>query len=114
MNNLVRNYGMIFVLIGLCVLFSLLTLKEQVANSTSAGAELRELITKRYDKNVYVLTVGAFNKDSAHLAEQLQRDLEDEGFTNVRCVVGIPRDLRLVLDLSLSQIAEPTKRSYIS
>jgi len=98
LNNLVRNYGMIFVLIGLCVLFSLLTLKEQVANSTSAGAELRELITKRYDKNVYVLTVGAFNKDSAHLAEQLQRDLEDEGFTNVRCVVGIPRDLRLVLD----------------
>ncbi|MHC4365505.1 MAG: ABC transporter permease [Planctomycetota bacterium] len=98
MRNLIRNYGMVFVLIGLCLFFSVLTLKEQVPESSRAIGRLVEQISKAFRKNDLVLMVGAFNKDSAPFARQLREELEKEGFSNTRVVVGIPRDLRLTLD----------------
>jgi ribose transport system permease protein len=89
---------MVFVLIGLCLLFSALTLKEQVPESSRAVAQLVEQINKAFGKSDLVLTVGGFNKDSAPFAKQLREELEKEGFSNTRVVVGIPRDLRLTLD----------------
>ena len=96
--NLIRNYGMVFVLIGLCLLFSLLTLKEQVPESSRAVAQLVKQISESFRKDDLVLTVGAFNKDSAPFAKQLQQELGEQGFHHTRLVVGIPRDLRLELD----------------
>jgi ribose transport system permease protein len=89
---------MVFVLIGLCLFFSVLTLKEQVPESSRAIGRLVEQISKAFRKNDLVLMVGAFNKDSAPFARQLREELEKEGFSNTRVVVGIPRDLRLTLD----------------
>ncbi len=98
MKNILRNYGMILVLIGLCLLFSLLTLKEQTPESESAVEQLIEQIDKNYSKDDLILTVGAFNKDSAPLASLLTDELQKGGFNDVRNIIGIPRDLRLVLD----------------
>ena len=62
--RLMRNYGMILVLIGLCILFSILTLKEQSPNSSRAADQIIEKIEKSYNQNEIILTVGAFNKES--------------------------------------------------
>lgn len=98
MNRLLRNYGMILVLIALCVLFSILTLKEQSLDSNTAVEQMREEIESNFSKNDLIICVGAFNKDSAPVAHKLNDDLVTEGFTNTLSIVGLPRDLRIVLD----------------
>lgn len=96
--KLLSNYGMILVLLGLCVLFSLLTLKKQTYAGDAARAKLLEQITKDFQKSAVILVVGATNTDSAQLAEKLGRELKEKGFGNCRIVVGTPRDMRLALD----------------
>jgi len=107
MRKWLSNYGMILVLLGLCILFSALTLKEQMPESSRAAAQLVEQINKEFQKDDLLLTVGAFNKDSAPFAEYLGDELKAEGFSNVQVVVGFPRDLRIVLDELLASGRKP-------
>jgi ribose transport system permease protein len=96
--KLLRNYGMILVLLGLCLFFSVLTLKEQVPDSDSAAAQLVEQINSEFKPNDLILTIGALNKDSAPFAELVDEKMKQEGFYNTRLVIGIPSDLRSILD----------------
>jgi len=93
-----KNYGMILVLFGLCLLFSILTLKEQSPDSENAANQIVEQIMSTYSLDDIILTVGAFNKDSEPFAISLNNKLEQKNFKNVALVTGIPRDLRLYLD----------------
>lgn len=97
-HRLFSDYGMILVLISLCVLFSALTIREQMPEGRAAVADLASQIDRQFDASDLILAVGAARKDSATLAEDLGRRLEEKGFRNVRVIVGIPRDLRLMLD----------------
>jgi len=89
---------MVLVLIALCVLFSVLTLKEQIPEDSAAVAELVEQIKDKFAKSDIILAVGAANKDSGTFAEELGEELGIEGYGNTSVVVGAPRDLRLALD----------------
>ncbi len=44
MKNLLSNYGMVLVLIALCILFSLLTLKQESATGSAAAARLAKKV----------------------------------------------------------------------
>lgn len=96
--RLMRNYGMILVLIGLCILFSILTLKEQSPDSSSAANQIIKKIEQSYNRDDVIITVGAFNKDSEPFAISLKEKLEVKNYPQVLLVTGIPRDLRLALD----------------
>ena len=96
--KLLSDYGMVLVLIVLCLLFSVLTLEDQRPQDSAAVARLVEQISNRFDKSDIILAVGAVNTGSALFAEALAEELERDGFSNVEKVVGIPRDLRLKLD----------------
>ena len=96
--RLMRNYGMVLVLIGLCLLFSILTLKEQSPDSNSAADQIVEQIEQFYKQDDVIITVGAFNKESEPFAVLLKNKLEQKQFSNVDVITGIPRDLRLRLD----------------
>jgi len=98
LKKLMKNYGMILVLFGLCLLFSILTLKEQSPDSENAANQIVEQIMSTYSLDDIILTVGAFNKDSEPFAISLNNKLEQKNFKNVALVTGIPRDLRLYLD----------------
>ena len=93
-----RNYGMILVLLGLCLLFSILTLKEQSPDSDSAANQMISQVEKSFTKGDIIIAVGAFNKDSEPFAQSLHTKLNSNNFNNVKLVTGIPRDLRLLLD----------------
>jgi ribose transport system permease protein len=93
-----RNYGMILVLLGLCLLFSILTLKEQSPDSDSAANQMITQVEASLNKDDVLITVGAFNKESEPFAQMLKTKLESKKYTNVELVTGIPRDLRLLLD----------------
>jgi len=96
--KMLSDYGMVFVLILLCILFSALTMEEQTPDGSDAIAAIFEQITTQFDKSGVILTVGEANKGSGPFAEKLREELEKEGFSNARVVVGIPRDLKLALD----------------
>ena len=95
---LMKSYGMIMVLIGLCILFSILTIKEQNPNSNQAANQIVNKIQKSYIQNDIILSVGASNKASGPFAFLLREKLELMGFNNILLVKGIPRDLQLSLD----------------
>jgi len=98
MKKLLADYGMVLVLFALCVLFSVLTFKEQPLEGPAAVAELVGRASGACARDDTILCVGAANKDSAKLAEQVGLALKEKGFTRVQTVIGTPRDLRLALD----------------
>jgi ribose transport system permease protein len=89
---------MLLVLLGLCGLFSLLTLNEQMPTGEAAVDQLVRRIEGQFEPSDLVLCVGATNKDSAPFAENLGRQLKAARFGRTLVVVGTPRDLRLALD----------------
>ena len=70
MQRLLTDYGMILVLIALCLLFSVLTLKQQVPEGKAAVAELAGEVRSRAAKTDVILAVGAARQDTAKLAEE--------------------------------------------
>lgn len=97
MQKLLTDYGMVFVLLALCILFSVLTLKEQMPDSGEAVAQLVDQVNRNCRQADLILVVGAVNTDSAILAQRVGTQLKDDGYENVEVVVGTPRDLRSAL-----------------
>jgi len=96
--KLKRDYGMLVVLIGLCVLFSALTLNDQMPEGDQAAQQVAKNLDAKVDKNAVILAVGAANKPSASFAGKANDLLQEKGFKQSRLVVGTPRDLRQALD----------------
>ena len=69
---LIKNYGMILVLIGLCILFSILTINEQNPENDSAANQIINKIQNSYALNDIILSVGASNKASGPFASLLK------------------------------------------
>ena len=86
MKTLIENYGMVLVLLALCILFSILTIKEQNSDSDSAANKIVKNIQLFYAQNDIILTVGALNKDSEPFAVSLKEKLELNGYTNILLV----------------------------
>ena len=96
--RILSDYGMVFVLIALGVLFSLLTIEDQTPGAETAAEQLLQRVARDCGKADTILVVGARQKESAALAELLGPKLKAAGFANARTVVGSPRDVRLALD----------------
>ena len=92
------EYGMVLALIGLCVLFSVLTLNQQSGEGIAAERELTKVVLDQFPTEGVVLVVGAENTSSATMAENVYASVVSANRENVRMVVGGPRDLRDVLD----------------
>ncbi len=98
LKKLSTDYGMFVVLLGLVVLFSALTLKEQMLSGTEAVNQIVEEIESELEPSDVILVVGAQKTDSALFAERVGNELKEQEFSNTEVVIGIPRDLRLILD----------------
>ena len=98
LRKLLSSYGMIVILIVLCVIFSVLTLKERTPSGGLAVSEMAAEVNKQFDKSQVVVTVGAANTDSADFSDRLGKALTSQGFHDCYIVTGTPRDLRLELD----------------
>ena len=96
--NLFSDYGMVLVLIVLCLLFSALTFKEQTPQGSNAVSEILGRVIGRFDESEIILVVGAAKKDSALFAEKVGEKLKEAGYNKAQIVVGTPRDLKLALD----------------
>ena len=92
------EYGMVLALLGLCVLFSVLTLNRQSGEGIAAERELTKVVLDQFPTEGVVLVVGAENTSSATMAENVYASVVSANRENVRMVVGGPRDLRDALD----------------
>ncbi len=92
------EYGMVLALVGLCVLFSVLTLNQQSGEGIAAERELTKVVLDQFPTEGVVLVVGAENTSSATMAENVYASVVSANRENVRLVVGGPRDLRDALD----------------
>ena len=107
MRKAINDYGMVFVLLGLGLVFSILTIKEQVPDNDTAIAQLMTRVRRECKAEDVIVVAGAARKDSAEFASKMGEQLTKEGFNNARVVVGIPSDLRAVLDELQSRGAKP-------
>lgn len=96
--RILSDYGMVLMLIALCVLFSLLTIGDQTPSAETAAEQLLQQVARDCGKADTILVVGARKTESADLAELLEPKLKDAGFANARTVVGSPKDVRQALD----------------
>ncbi len=98
MARLFTDYGMLLVLLALCVLFSLLTIHQQTPSGEAAAEQLTARVLGDCNKADAILVVGAEKKESGDLAVVVGEKLQAAGFAKARTVVGTPADLRAALD----------------
>jgi ribose transport system permease protein len=107
MRKAINDYGMVFVLLGLGLVFSILTIKEQVPDNDTAIAQLMTRVRRDCKAEDVIVVAGAARKDSAEFAGKMAAQLTREGFKDARVVVGIPSDLRALLDELQSRGTNP-------
>ena len=88
--KLLSSYGMIFVLLAMCVLFSILTLEPQPMTSEKATAKLAKKITDKLEQDGCVIIVGAKATESAEVAEKVAQQLKTQKAGNYYTVIGSP------------------------
>ena len=91
------DYGMFFVLLLLCGLFSVLTYSEQSATGDAAAAELAREITRESGKGARVLIAVRDQAEDAAFAAKLESELKAAGANVVAVVKGEPKDAREAL-----------------
>jgi ribose transport system permease protein len=108
MKKLLSNYGMVLVLIALCILFSLMTLKRRGATGSAAAASVAENVVAEVEAGEAVFVVGAAKKESEKFAVTVAKALRDKGFDQVTEVIGTPRDLRKAWEVSGAEGKTPS------
>ena len=97
MKRFLRDYGMILMLVALCALFSILTIRKQIPMTKDAAEALASKIGAAYAKGDLILVAGSRVPASTYYAEALSKQLRAAGFTAVELVTSEARDLNLKL-----------------
>ena len=97
-SELLNNYGMLLVLVGLIFLFSVLTLEREASTGSAAIDEVVQETGNRCEDSDIILVIGAAGKPSAPFAKHVTDVLKQQGFSKTQVAVGIPRDVRVALN----------------
>ncbi|MBX7211490.1 MAG: ABC transporter permease [Verrucomicrobiaceae bacterium] len=92
-----NDYGMLVVLLLLCALFSVLTVRDQQPNDAAAAQELAQSIVRSFGSGARVLIATRDLADDKVFAEALSGALTRGGVNVVKQVAGEPKDARQAL-----------------
>src|ERR1043165_330680 len=92
------SYGMIFVLILLCGVFSVVTYSEQSLSGEAAAKQLAPELRTQPGKGGQVLIAVRAQADDALFARKLEGELAVAGIRVVSTVSGEPKDAREMLE----------------
>ena len=98
-----RDYGMIFVLAALCVLFSALTLRHQHPSGAEAGIQVAARIASEATAGDGVLIVVRSTDDDRAFADAAEERLERSDVDYLGAVIGDARDARQAIELLLAE-----------
>ena len=96
-HQFLANYGMIFVLLLLCVFFSVVTYSEQSPSGEAAAKQVLASIDSQLGKEPRVLIAAGDQPGDAAFADSLQKGLAATGAQVVGTIKGEPKDAREVL-----------------
>ena len=98
--KLLSDYGNVLVLLILCAVMSVATLKEQPATSPTAAKKLAAQVLSDSEKGAKVMVIvrGGAKGEGPKFARNLQKALEEEGLNVVANIQGKPRDARIALE----------------
>lgn len=97
-SNFFADYGMVFVLILLCALFSVLTWSEQSPVGADAGQQLARMIEEADVDSGAILISGRSGGDDTLFAQTLADRLNKLGGFDVSVALGSPVNARRALD----------------
>lgn len=105
--TIITEYGMVFVLLALMVVFSLLTIREQKPTGIDAGREVADSISVRFGPEVRVFVAAPGSAEDRAFAEAIQ-ELADSGTLKlVGTVTGSPAEARQTLERLVAENAAP-------
>lgn len=91
------DYGMVLVLLLLCVFFSVVTFTEQHPTGESAASQLAKATTRQLGRGAHVLIAVRAQSEDAVFARRLTADLKAAGIEVATTVEGEPKDAREAL-----------------
>lgn len=92
-----NDYGMLVVLLLLCALFSVLTIRDQQPNDAAAAKELAGNIARRFGSGARVMIATRDLAEDKAFAGTLATELKKSGLNVANQVAGEPKDARLTL-----------------
>jgi len=95
---LIADYGMVFVLLFLCVLISVLTISDIHPEDPRSGRRLAGLMVKKYGKDINVLVVARDIDADRKFAKAIQEELTRLGANVVGTELGDPYSVRQRLE----------------
>ena len=98
MKRLTSDYGMVLVLLLLCVFFSLSTIKRQLPEGAAAAGQVVDLIQREADQADFILVVSSRETSSQETAALIAAALREASYSNVLEVSGDPHDVRSAVD----------------
>jgi ribose transport system permease protein len=96
-SRLLRDYGMLGVLVLLGILFSVLTLRDQYPTGLKAAESLLGELTRSEPLTSRIIVLGQANGEDSLFACSLAGELNRWGYTAVRVIIGDPSSVRLGL-----------------
>ncbi len=112
-SRFLSEYGMLLVLLALCTLFSVLTIREQHRGGTSAADALAHVVLRESPRRVVV--VARSGGDDLRFADRLAHRLQASGKPLESVVIGDPPQIREAfehLDLTRGPLAVATLEEY--
>ncbi len=94
LQKILSDYGMLIVLILLCVFYSISTLTEQNPRGTDAAEQIASNLSETYNTDARLLIVSKLNAEHQLFASRLQTILSDQGFTQLQATQGEPPAIR--------------------
>ena len=97
-NRLMSDYGMIVILVGLCVLFSFLTITEQHPAGAAAAEDVLEQVRSEVPAESHIVVITSTGDSDAEFAKALNSDKAFMSRYTCTFISGSPSDIRLKLE----------------
>ncbi len=97
MSQYLSRYGMVFVLMLLCIFFSAVTYREQSPTGAAAGSQLASIVVSQFGKSAKTILVVGDRASDVELADAFAKQLSQSDGQIVSSVRGEPKDAREVL-----------------
>jgi len=89
-----NEYGMLIILLLLCVFFSVMTLRDQYPTGEAAAESAYESIAKSYLPDSRILIISRATSDDSLFAAKLRQILFENGFSSIQSVSGDPSSIK--------------------
>jgi len=107
LSRFTSDYGMLLVLLLLCVYYSWVTWDEQHPTGAAAGEQLAADIVGRFEAPARVIVVARSHQEDAAFADTLRDRLTAAGLTVLATVKGQPADARAALGRAVADHTPP-------